>query len=327
MVCATLLLASAWVNRESPTRIRDLGHRLPDYATSARPGLHYRPAPDDISGGNTSIRNERRETLAWKGTPDANGFGYFQRNRDLGQTFWTPKNQAVTVRRLILRSGRGTNAWMKGASRANVYLQWFEVQSLPRQSVRINDNRTPVGTRATHGYDMNHHRCDDFIEGVRYVPLAISAPAPLPDLPPTTRDGWHAENRQPGHLRYFEILLSATDQVTLQPDRFYAFLIGFAEEGTDRGLGLANQQWVHLPDPPQLLRNPAGLPWWGIRREGNGQLPPRMASSATPPSDPRELQPFLDQSLFPPRHTELIRPSSDGYPDVDTYRTLEFYLL
>jgi len=31
-------------------------------------------------------------------------------------------------------------------------------------------------------------------------------------------------------------------------------------------------------------------------------------------------------SMFPENHCNTLKPTSDDYPDVDTYRTMEFYL-
>lgn len=320
-----LSLALLAVIGEPGTVVIDLGHGLPPYADRSPREMRYSPQPDDVSGGNTSFRNEARESLVWKGSPDANGFGYFQRNRDLGQSFWP--TQDVTVAALILRTGRGANAVMAGSAGAPVYVQWFEVEPVPGEALRIDDNGTPQGTRATHGFDMTLHRCDDFVRGVRYRPIHLSASAAFPQIPTTTQDGWHPENRQPGHLRYFEFRFAPGDRVTLRAGRQYAFLVGFERPGRDRGIGLANQQWVHLPEPPEFLRDPNGKPWWGLRREGNGQLPPVMSAQPSPPTDEDELARHYSQSLFPLNHRLNLMPTTDGYPDVDTYRTLEFYVI
>lgn len=305
------------------TRIVDLGHTRP-----AEPALvAFHPAEDDVSGGNTSFRNEAKATLQWKGNPDDNGFGYFQRNRDLGQTFWVPSGLSVQVRALTLRTGRGTNAVMAGAPGALVYVQWFEVGRTPGESLRIHDNGTPLGTRAKHGYDLELSRCDDYVVGDTYTPVHRSTPAPFPAIPATTHDGYLSENRQPGHLRYFQFQFAEQDQVTLQGGRQYAFLVGFESPGTRAGVGLANQQWNGLAEEPAFLLDANGLPWWGVRREGNGLRPPSMSSSPTPPTDPQELERHYVQALFAPRHWDSLRPTTEGYPDVDTYRTLEFALL
>jgi hypothetical protein len=48
----------------------------------------------------------------------------------------------------------------------------------------------------------------------------------------------------------------------------------------------------------------------------------------TPPADEALRAELLSQSRFPPREPRLaIPPTTEGYPDVDTYRDLEFYVL
>lgn len=34
----------------------------------------------------------------------------------------------------------------------------------------------------------------------------------------------------------------------------------------------------------------------------------------------------VKESMFPENHYTTLKPASDGYPDVDTYRTMDFYL-
>jgi hypothetical protein len=67
---------------------------------------------------------------------------------------------------------------------------------------------------------------------------------------------------------------------------------------------------------------------WGIRREGNGRNPPLMFPGERPPTDPAKLRQLRDEASFPEGEARFaIPPTTDGYPDVCTYRDLEFYLL
>ncbi len=51
-----------------------------------------------------------------------------------------------------------------------------------------------------------------------------------------------------------------------------------------------------------------------------------MMENANPPSDAIEYNTLVSESMFPPNHYGTLLPTSNGFPDVDTYRTLEFYL-
>lgn len=308
--------------------IEDLGKKRPDLS-GALPELKHLPALELISGGNTSFRNDVAEELAWKGSPDSNGTGYFQRNRDLGQTFVVPPGRDVLVRSIVLRTGRGNNAVMAGAPGARLLLQWFAVEAIPGQTLRIDDRGTPQGSRASHGFDMNLHRADDVVEGVRFRPLRVFSGGPLPNWAPTTQPeqdqgSGAAFGEQAGHLRYFRVALPAGAGLRLKGGRRFAFVVGFAEPGARRGIGLANHHTVHSQAPPEFMRDARGKERWAIRREGNGRLPPTMIEAPEPPADAARRASLVAEAVFPARRWESLMPTSDGYPDVDTYRTLEF---
>ena len=76
----------------------------------------------------------------------------------------------------------------------------------------------------------------------------------------------------------------------------------------------------------KFVRDPSGAIRWGIRREGNGKLPPTMISATKPPAEDALLQKLVGESMFAPEHFDELAPTSEGYPDVDTYRTLQFYI-
>ncbi len=311
--------------------VEDLGKEFTPDPTRTVPGLFHLVPKNEVLGGNTSIRNESATTLQWKGEDSTNGTGYFQRNRDLGQVFNVPPGHDLVPRSLVLRTSRGHNAIMQGAPGAPLYVQFFEVHDLPGDSARINENGTPVGTRATHGFNPDLNRADDFVEGVRYTPIARFEVGPFPDIEPTTqfayrRPGNEPHGEQPGHLRYFRIHLPPDHSLVLTAGQRYAFLVGFSKPGQNRGLALAITSTVHEKAPPAFNLDANGLIIWGIRREGNGRLPPTMFESPDPPKDPAKLQTAIEDAIFPANHWEKIPPTSDGFPDVDTYRTLEYVI-
>ncbi|MBN2012795.1 hypothetical protein JW960_25925 [candidate division KSB1 bacterium] len=311
-------------------KIEDLGKI---YDHNCLPGMyHHLETKKAVCDGNTSVRNTASEFLEWKGKPNSNGYGYFQRNRDLGQVFNVPGTDTIIVTAVVMRTSKGNNAVMAGAPGANMYLQLFAVRTKNGEQLRINDNGTPMGTQATHGFDMALHRCDDFVEGVEYVPLKRSENGIFPEsIPPTTHHAFRTRDgkilpEQEGHLRYFRLKLTGNDVWVLEGGKRYAFILGFAEAGKNRGVALAVDSQTHLPDAPVFLRDSNNIPWWGIRREGNGKLPPTMIASPNPPKDRIEYNKLVNESLFPPNHWDILSPTSEGYPDVDTYHIFQFYL-
>lgn len=313
-----------------PVVIEDLG-KSPEIDTADfLPGLFHHIETARVHGGNTSIRNVPAENLRWKGSrPDANGRGYYQRNRDLGQVFSIPEGADVQATALTIRTSRGNNALMQGAPGAAIYVQFFQV-TIDEAEFRINENNTEVGDSATHGFDEQYNRADDFIEGVQYTPIQRITGGTFPDVPPTTQSTYQQNETDPfgeqeGHLRF--IRFDFGDQtVTLETGRQYAWMVGFDEPCNDCGIALANVSHVAEKKSGELLMDPNGFPWWSIRREGDGTLPPTMIPGTTPPSDPTQREQLIRESLFEDGHWNTLPPTSNGYPDVDTYRTFQFYL-
>ncbi len=310
--------------------IEDLGK---SYQPNSPTGLHYHIAKlDKVSDGNTSVRNDRADALVWKGSQSPNGFGYYQRNRDIGQVFNVPGTEPITIRSVVMRTSKGENAVMKDAPGAKMYLQLFEVENIAGEKLRINDNQTPPGSRAKHGFDTSLHRCDDFVEGVRYIPIRRAPVGEFPrSIPPTTHHAYRKMSgnvlpEQEGHLRFFRMVLPEDQRWVLQPGKRYAFLLGFEEEGAERGLALAIYSETHFQEAAAFLKDPSGTPWWAVRREGDGTIPPTMTGTPERPSDPELIAKLKRESLFPSDHHEKILPTSTGYPDVNTYHIFQFYL-
>jgi len=255
-------------------------------------------------GGNTSVRNE--VPLKWKAQ------GYFQRNRDLGQVFTA--DRAFTLDAVVLRTGNGRLAFLPGAAGASVFLQLFEVSGTPS----IDDNGTPPGRDATHGFSKNH-RCDDFLRGVTYSPVRVARGGVLPDLGKVNG----------GRLVYMKWDLAGGAEIRLEGGRRYAFMVGFSAPAPERGLTLANRNNAASQAPPALDgREDLYHGGWGLRREGNGKVPPTMVPGEVPPGDPDLARRLREESEFPAGEARFaIPPTCDGYPDVDTYRDLEFYIL
>lgn len=255
-------------------------------------------------GGNTSVRNE--SPLEWKDK------GYFRRARDLGQVFTAPHDFALDA--IVLRTGNDYLAFLPGAKGARVFVQFFEVTGMPV----VNDNGTPPGTEATHGFSKNH-RCDDFVTGVEYKPLKVITGGQLPDL----------RANGDGKLTYMKWAFTGSDALRFEKGKRYAFMVGFVEPGPEHNFTLANRNNASSPRPPAINDSEdtyAG--GWGLRREGNGKIPPLMVPGARPPTDPAVLGQLKAESTFPEGDGHYaISPTCEGYPDVDTYRDLEFYIL
>ncbi|MCF7668584.1 MAG: hypothetical protein K9N48_02285 [Verrucomicrobia bacterium] len=257
------------------------------------------------TGGNTSVRNS--SPLKWKDE------GYFQRNRDLGQVF-TVGESGFELDAIILRTGNDTSAFLTGAAGAPVFIQFFEVIGEPE----IDDNGTPKGAKATHGFSTNH-RCDDFVKGVEYKSLCVVRGGVMPDL----------ADAGDGRFQYMKWDLTGESELYFEPGRRYAFMVGITAPGPECGFTLANRNNAASPAPPSMFdsldRYHGG---WGLRREGNGKKPPTMIPGDTPPEDSTTIEKLENESFFPKGDARFcIPPTCDGYPDVDAYRDLEFYLI
>ncbi len=261
-------------------------------------------------GGSTSVRSVDKSNLDWKTQ------GYFQRNRDLGQVFNIPENETIKIDAIVMRTGNSSSAIRTGTPRAAVFLQLFEVKGEPS----INDNGTPRGTDATHGFTTNH-RADDFLEGVTYESILLATGGFFPDIPPTTQNGGEI-----GHLHYIRWDLLDENEIVLEGGKRYAFMLGFVEPSAQRGFTMGNNNRASDSSAPALRKDLNGQFWWSIRREGDGTLPPTQIPNAAPPTDSAMLAQLWKESLFAPAYQYDLSPTTDGFPDVDTYRVHEFYI-
>ncbi|MEO1236618.1 MAG: hypothetical protein AAFX76_07500 [Planctomycetota bacterium] len=313
--------------------IHDLGHDYVPDPDRVSPGLSHPVADRDVNHGNTSIRNNTEQSLRWKSGPNANGEGYYQRNRDLGQVFVVDYKQPVTLDALVLRTSLGSYGVLPGAPCAPMYVQFFRVDPDPESPLTINDNGTPLGTPASHGFDTRLSRADDYIQGARYTPLHRATGGVFPcNIPPTSQPGHPKADPgvtwgpQPGHLRYLRFDFRNDSELTLLPGQRYAFLVGFETPGNDRCIALSVTTRTHHQANPTFVTDPHGQTRWGIRREGHGPRVPTIVIADAPPSNPVTRQALIDEATFTDHHWNTQPPTSRGFPDVDTYRTLEFYI-
>ena len=304
--CLPILFTVAAAAVQAGLVVEDLGKTY-TLDPAVTPGSLHSAGSD--TGGSTSLRNVCVDSLRWKTQ------GYYQRNRDLGQVFNVAEGERFLLDAVVLRTGNSSAAILPGTPGAELFLQIFEVVGTPS----VNDNGTPPGTRARHGFTTNHGG-DDFIEGVTYKSLVIATGGRFPRLAPTTADGG-----QEGHLRYLRFRLTGSDRLLLEGGRRYAFMVGFTTPAPGQGFTLGNRNHAAAVKTTDLLTDRNGRAWWGIRREGDGTLPPAMAPGSNPPPDETLVARLKNASMFAPNRCVTLQPTSDGYPDVDTYRTFEFY--
>lgn len=103
-------------------------------------------------------------------------------------------------------------------------------------------------------------------------------------------------------------------------------MVGFTSPGVRRGMTFANANRAAMSDAPQLGdQHDLYKGGWGVRREGNGLIPPTMTDSDQEPEELSDRNLLKSESLFPEGEARFdITPATDGYPDVDTYRDLTF---
>ncbi|MBD3420107.1 MAG: hypothetical protein GF398_08330 [Chitinivibrionales bacterium] len=264
-----------------------------------------------MGNGVMSVRNN--ETPQWKDE------GYYQRSRDCGQTFTATKDCFLDA--VVIRTSNSSKAVFKNAIGQPMFMQLFEITGTPT----INDNGTPYGTDPAHGFGVGQkmHRCDDYFEDITFTSIGVAHGAEFPDIPPTYPDG------DAGKLVYIRCDFTGEHEIELKSGHRYAFMLGFTNP-TDFGplyedqcrIGISMENYASAKEPSDLTVDLT--PYKGgfsIRREGDGTLPPTMIPGTTP-------QPHLiSEAMFATGDARYEgSPTSDGYPDVDTYRDWNFYL-
>ncbi|MBD3242182.1 MAG: hypothetical protein GF331_16440 [Chitinivibrionales bacterium] len=261
--------------------------------------------------GVMSVRNNLEPS--WKDD------GYYQRNRDCGQTFTATRDCILDA--VVIRTSNSARAVFRNAIGRPMFMQLYEIHGTPT----INDNGTPYGSEPEHGFGVGQgmHRCDDYFEGITFTSLGVAHGAVFPNIPPTYPTG------EDGKLHYIHCDFTGEHEIGLQSGHRYAFVLGFTQP-FDAGalyedqcrIGISMENYAAAIEPPDLYHDLT--PYAGgfsIRREGDGTLPPTMIPGTTPHPE------LLDEALFPTGSARYsVVPTSDGYPDVDTYRDWNFYL-
>jgi len=175
--------------------------------------------------GRTSVRfftNEARAIKPRRFPTDPLPGQYYERDRDLGQTF-IPRGQPFRLEAITLRTGPADNAIGDGAPGAAVSLQLFTVSGEPN----INENGTAT-------------KEDDFITGETYTGLRVISGGKLPD--DLKKD------------QYLQWAVTGDDAIVLEPGQKYAFLVMFDESAPGRELALANNFFGKYPDGHAIRR-------------------------------------------------------------------------
>jgi hypothetical protein len=286
----------------------------------------------DTGRGNTSVAHDDENIYKWsKGSPfRAESWGYFRpdgsevpyikRDRDLGQTFTYQGDTGKKLLSVTVRLGVGSNVVRPGMYGQKLSLQLFEVTG----TAVVNNNGSDSTTKAYHGFPHNRYDeaiaavRDDYYEGEQYKSIAVFRGFTFPGKQAFGIAGGQTEvspddKRLKG--KYLEFRLPAGSTVVLEPGKQYAFLIMIDEIGKERGFTLANNYYGSY----------AG--GHGIRRDGDGVFPPVACNPAKNFTDPENKQ-ALASAHFPADFNKriTISPGTNGYPDVDTWRDLVFFI-
>jgi hypothetical protein len=283
-------------------------------------------------GGNTSVAHEDRDVYKWSGpspfptetwgyfTRQGQEIAYIKRDRDLGQTFTYAGKKPGRLTSITVATGYGTNAVRARTYGRAISLQVFEVSG----EAVLHDNGSDSTREAFHGFPHNRPGDsiapirDDYLAGEVYTSLGVFSGAVFPGK---TDFGFPSDTVSvpPDHPnlkgRYLQFRLPARHAIRLRPGKRYAFLILLDGRAGDGGFTLANHYAGSYPGGH------------GIRRDGNGAFPPVPADPTkdfTHPDNARALASAHFPDGFAAR--TAIPPGTNGYPDVDTWRDLRFYV-
>jgi hypothetical protein len=279
-------------------------------------------------GGNTSIANDTDFKIKDGGQgyytapyPDGTEVPYIKRNRDLGQVFTCKAAAPVLLESVTVATGPGTNVIRPGMYGQAVALQVFEVMGEPV----LHQNGSVDGATATHGWPHQYgaidHIRDDYYSGLSFRPLAVATGGMFP----LAADFGFAPATVPSpddpklRLQYLRWAVSEDAHIVLHPGQRYGFLLLIVNEGAGRGFTIAN-----VGDNRGTEDYGGGF---GIRREGNGTMPPPRAFPEFPVDHPKNAAALSAARLPADFETRLAMPiGTEGYPDVCTYRDWEFYV-
>lgn len=273
-------------------------------------------SPGQDNSGTTSLRylhprdavdepdKDDPENYIYDGPYNKPRVWYYQRDRDLGQTF-TVGMDPIRIHALTLRIGPSANAVGLDAPGAEVFIQLCEVAGYPT----INDHGTtgPDGSgdgRYTRWKTFNpaDWQTDDYLDGESYK-VVNTVQGPLPNT--------LAAND------FLRFAFTGDDAILLSANTAYAWLIGFVSpsaEGGNRAFSLANELFGSYSGGHGLRRDGSTLDLERTFVRDLGNLIDR-AESAFAASFPAALT--VRQS---------IPPGTFGFPDVEAYRDYRFYL-
>jgi hypothetical protein len=217
-------------------------------------------------------------------------------------------------------TGFGSNVVRPGTYGQPMALQIFEVSGSPE----LNENGTPAKTEALHGFPHDRQNLhieaerDDYWEGEKYksVVLLTGGNFPSPsDFGLTNADSPINPDHQKLKGRLLNFSVDGDFPVVLQKNRKYAFLIMLVNRADNNGFTLANAY------------NGVYDGGHGIRRDGDGKFPPVKGDPTKDFRDKANLKAYKS-AHFPAnlKKRAKIRPGTNGYPDVDTWRDLVFYI-
>ena len=280
--------------------------------------------------GPTIIRHfpaENPRTIRPSPNPmDPADSNYLTKDRGVGQTFTTPVGEPFRLDAITLRVGVAPleNNISRALGEA-AFIQIFEVTGTPV----INNNGTS-GTTQVSVFYPNQPKANDYITGETYTTLMVAKgflfPGALTEGQNNTLDFTTSST---GTLLRFDI--TATGGVFLQPDRKYAFLIGFENAALNRALPVNN--WPYL-NPGSGGASSEALQLTGpyaarhaFRREGRFEFPESNLREALENVDANDPVAYSKSSFWPVLSQRLAQqPGTWGRPDVDNYRDLAFWI-
>lgn len=282
-------------------------------------------------GGNTSVVNEAKMSFKFSGESagDAGGFGYFdsdgkehayiKRNRDLGQTFTFNGSSEKKLKSITVKTGYGSKPAREGIFGASISLQLMEVSG----EGKINDNGSKGEMKAFHGFPHDRYHLDipaerdDYLEGEIYTHLKLWGGFLFPSkldfgLNPTLPSALDDEKLKG---RFLNFQVPSKDSFLLIPGKSYAFIIMIDQKGEEKAFTLANNYSGTYPEGH------------GIRRTGDGTFPLLLVDTSKKLSHKTNKK-ALNQAQLPAKMKDRvqIQPGTNGYPDVDTFRDLVFYI-
>ncbi len=208
---------------------------------------------------------------------------------------------------LTLRVGPTDSSVQPGATGAEIFLQLFQVLGRPR----VNDHGTTGPDASGDGkytrwktYNPADPKTDDYFTGETHVPLRVIT-RKLPDT--IAKNDW-LEFRFPGQ-----------DQIVLDANSSYAWLIGFTTPAPPRAMALANCFHPNTPENDY----PGGH---CLRRDGSTtDLEKTFVRNL---SDESDLAASRSAATFPPVFEDRLAlpPGTFGFPDVEGHRDFLFFI-